>query len=227
MGNTNKTSALLLTLIITMSCLALLAAKPINAQTIPKPSIPVFTLKSENTSFALTVTNQQFTPYERDDLGGRVNLIYNVRAKQHNATYWTELYNNYDDYPISSYSQYTILPLPTYTPIANSVDFQVQAMIGIIHRQPTGAWVFNGTTSDWSDTQTITLESQVSPSPNPTVTSTPIQTVTNTPNTPISGNQQVINEALTVAVTVLAVAVVSLLVYVRRIKGRIDRLSKQ
>jgi hypothetical protein len=40
MGKISKASALLLTLIIAISCLALLTPKPADAQTIPKPSVP-------------------------------------------------------------------------------------------------------------------------------------------------------------------------------------------
>ncbi len=41
MGNTNKTFALLLTIIIAISCLTLLTVKPVNAQSTPSPEITI------------------------------------------------------------------------------------------------------------------------------------------------------------------------------------------
>lgn len=58
------------------------------------------------------------------------------------------------------------------------VDFQVETMIGYVHRimNPNAAdqWdlyphVFTGETSDWSNTQTITMLANVSPSSNSTL----------------------------------------------------------
>ena len=45
MGSASKTFALILTLIIAMSCVTLLMLKPVNAQSIPKPSVPEFTVQ--------------------------------------------------------------------------------------------------------------------------------------------------------------------------------------
>ena len=52
------------------------------------------------------------------------------------------------------------------------MDFQVEAMIGYVHRYPViNSWTFNGTESGWSITQTITIpatSTSPSTSPNPT-----------------------------------------------------------
>jgi hypothetical protein len=62
-----------------------------------------------------------------------------------------------------------------------SVDFQVQALIGSVHRISNIAggnqspfelfpWVFDGQTSDWSNAQTVNIpETSSSVSPSPTV----------------------------------------------------------
>jgi hypothetical protein len=58
-----------------------------------------------------------------------------------------------------------------HAPTGGQVDFQVQAMIGYVHREitvpvPGTGWVFTGETSGWSDTQTLTIgESQTPTSP--------------------------------------------------------------
>ena len=64
MGKIPKTSALILTLIIAISCLTLLTVKPANAQTIPKPSVPEFTLKFVDHSYDVPPTTTTTTdPY--------------------------------------------------------------------------------------------------------------------------------------------------------------------
>lgn len=110
MGNTNKTYALILTLIIAMSCLTLLTVKPVNAQSLPKPSVPEFTAEfipnyinttttdpytgtntttTQNLStIKLTITNQQYS-YSN---GSTFGIYYNVRVKGHFGTSWSELY---------------------------------------------------------------------------------------------------------------------------------------
>ena len=45
MGKIGKTFAIILTVIIATSCVNLPTVRPANAQTIPKPSIPRFTLR--------------------------------------------------------------------------------------------------------------------------------------------------------------------------------------
>ncbi len=61
MGKISKTLALLLTLIIAMSCLTLLTVKPTNAQTIPKPSVPEFTVTFVDRSYTAPITTTQTT----------------------------------------------------------------------------------------------------------------------------------------------------------------------
>jgi hypothetical protein len=68
-------------------------------------------------------------------------------------------------------------------PPNSQLDFRVRAMYGAMHRSynPNATdqlsmypWVFEGATSDWSNTQTVTIpETSASPSPSPNPTPTP------------------------------------------------------
>jgi hypothetical protein len=118
MGRINKTLALLLSLIVTMSCFSLFVVNPANAQSIPKPSVPEFTLQYvdhsydvpptygidsytghnimvqdgyhiQNKSIDVILSNPHFTPFEN----GKVNNLaiwYDVRWKGHFGTYWQD-----------------------------------------------------------------------------------------------------------------------------------------
>ncbi|MGD6852899.1 MAG: hypothetical protein ACQCN6_12645 [Candidatus Bathyarchaeia archaeon] len=57
MGRTNKTYTLILTLIIATSCLTMLNAKPADAQTIPKPSVPNFDIALIDSSYEIPPTS--------------------------------------------------------------------------------------------------------------------------------------------------------------------------
>ncbi len=61
MGKISKTFALFLTLIIAMPCVTLLAVKPVNAQTIPTPSPPEFTVTFVDRSYTVPITTTQTT----------------------------------------------------------------------------------------------------------------------------------------------------------------------
>jgi hypothetical protein len=137
----------------------------------------------ENKSIEVTIKNQPFTPY--NESGWNVDFYYDVRIKGHYVENWTELYNPIL-YPelYTAGSQYTVFnyqeeysdtegihfDIGTF-PAGGQVDFQVEAMIGYVHRTVAfNSWYFTGEESGWSNTQTITTPANVSPSP----TSTPI-----------------------------------------------------
>jgi hypothetical protein len=164
MGRIGKTLALILTLIIAMSCLTLLTINPTNAQTIPKPSVPEFSLQligpayvvpttyhldqntgqivadigytNEYSAVVITTKNQ---PY--DTTYG--SLFYNIRLKNHewNDTWLyplDNLFRMFQTYPTqSTESGYTNI---TLTIQSNSLlvgvlnDIQVEAMLGNIGR---------------------------------------------------------------------------------------------
>lgn len=149
-----------------------------------------------------------------------VYFYYNVRVKGNYAENWTTLYSGgRHDFPTASNSDYTTItclltlslthPEQGYTleyydfstnsytsrlsglPSNAQLDFQVQALIGYVHRgyNPNTTdpvqmwpWIFTGETSDWSSTQTITLPTSTpSPTSSPSPTSTPDQTPEPTP----------------------------------------------
>jgi hypothetical protein len=112
MDRISKTFALLLTLIIAISCLTLLV-KPANAQTIPIPATPQFTIKFVNASYTVTTTDSytgqsqtQLTennsivitiknqPFDYSNNGLPYQIYFNVRVKPHfsNIDNWTEVY---------------------------------------------------------------------------------------------------------------------------------------
>jgi hypothetical protein len=191
MDRTSKIFALMLTLIIAMSCLTFLTIKPANAQTIPKPSVPEFTIQSQTqantTTITLTIRNQPFDAASQYPNGFFYNVAISIDGKN-----WSDLYHVEDAsdwYPQQSNSSTTVLtyvagetmyyPMNTSQgvgtiPKSGEVAFKVQAMIG--HRD-RGAfqngfmpYVLVGEESDWSNTQTISIgRSPTSPTPSPTV----------------------------------------------------------
>ena len=189
MGCLSKGLASILILTVTFSCLTLLMAKPANAQTIPKPSIPEFSIQTRTqtntTTITLTIRNQPFDATSQYPNGLFYNVAITIDGKNWNNLYHVE--DASDWYPQQSNSSTTVLTCvagktvyyPTNTsqaagiiPKSGEVGFRVQAMIG--HRD-RGAlqngfmpYVLVGEESDWSTTQTITIPAS-SPSPTPAI----------------------------------------------------------
>jgi hypothetical protein len=135
----------------------------------------------DNRTLEFRVKNQPFTPYYDASSSFNITLYYNVRMKGHYAENWTNLYSVEDDHPRQSNSDYTLILLPLgansdtalrWLPSSTSqVDFQVESMIGYFSRGVGfDSWSFTGEESGWSNTQTLTIPANESPSP----TSTPI-----------------------------------------------------
>jgi hypothetical protein len=147
----SKHATLLLIVILTVSNLIVVKAVPALAS-IPKPSVPEFTLKFaahpydvpttygidpytgknvtiqegyhvENKSIEVTIRNQPAS-----------NLFYNVRYKGHFGESWTELYSysmySSDSLIPQSNSEYTVLSIPAVYPFISGaqIDFQVEAL---------------------------------------------------------------------------------------------------
>jgi hypothetical protein len=133
----------------------------------------------ENKSIEITISNQPFATYT-DAEGNHINLYYNVRVKGHFEENWTELFTNSGEYPsLGSYpeqdykSHCTVFSIPEAYPSNAQVDFQVEALAGYFTKvylgnTPEYRNIFTGESSDWSDTQTLTI-----PAPSPTPTSAP------------------------------------------------------
>lgn len=160
MGKTSKTIALILIVVIAFSCLSLLAAKPANAQTIPKPSTPEFTLKLVDDSYDVppTSTVNPYTGKTETSGGYRVtgylevyikianqpstSLYYQVQTKGHYSQDWSTIeeyvkeapaFNPRNPYQEQDYNaQYTVLRYfdSGNLPREGQVDFRVQALVG-------------------------------------------------------------------------------------------------
>jgi hypothetical protein len=115
--NTSRSLSMVLVCILVVSCANLLAVKPVEAQSIPKPSVPQFTVRYidssydilptygidqytgenitvkngehiDNRTIEFTVKNQPFTTYT-DSSGNYIGLYYNFRYKGHYGTEWS------------------------------------------------------------------------------------------------------------------------------------------
>ena len=184
MGKIDKSLASILLLIIAVSCVTLLIAKPAYAVSITKPSVPQFTLKLvDEVVVEITIQNQPIVLTFANE-----SLYYNVRVKSHLEDKWTELYTlvNLDQLnlkgtiPMQSESQTTVL---TYSisgyPQNTEVDFQVIAMYGdYTTSEPashdpfvpsfTSFGILADGESGWSSTQTVTVPANTPVVPIPT-----------------------------------------------------------
>lgn len=164
----------------------------------------------------IIIKNQPFIPYN-DSQGNTISMFYNVQVAVHNQTdSWISLYepDSGSLAPSTPDSDYTNIslwlnngPLPVGT---THIDVQVEAFIGYVHKANGGylaGWVFTGDTSDWSNTQTITV-----PANTPQLTPTP--TLTSVDN---ALNSSLLLIALVVIAFLLAI-IIFLLFYMRKRK---------
>lgn len=185
---------LLILLVVMLVAASLLAIQSTCAQSISEPSAPEFTAKlihsdhenqSANKTIELAIKNQPSVSF------------YNVRMRA-NGGDWHLLYPNNSSLPAKSNGKYTILSYPSghlgleyqfhlgyiaqNLSTGDEVDFQVQAMIGSIHRVFNASatnqldmypYIFTGEVSEWSNTQTIIIPANTSPNPSPTVPELP------------------------------------------------------
>ena len=80
----NKNLATVLILTIAISSLSLIMVKPATAQTIPKPSVPEFTLNIVNGDLLIEIQNQPFIPNGHELAG----IFYDFRYKWHESANW-------------------------------------------------------------------------------------------------------------------------------------------
>jgi hypothetical protein len=135
----------------------------------------------QNRTIEVRIRNQPFSKYQSN--GQIVDYYLNIRTKGHYAKDWIEIYSPERGFLTQSSSESTIVTyslddnvFPFWDNInqtGGQVDFQVQALIGSVHRIQNGSqtdpllmfpWIFEGQTSEWSSTQTITIP-ETSPSP--------------------------------------------------------------
>ena len=186
----------------------------------------------ENQSVAFKIKNQPFTSYT-DSSGNNISLYFNFRFKGHFGNEWrhypfsdngqgthrySSLFYTSDQSPKLSASnfEYTdiFLGLPflfgvNNPPIGSQVDFQVQALIGHIDYAGDGFYNFIGQTSDWSNTQTLTIGESQTPTSSPETTPTPTASPELTP-TPSQEPQQIEPEIIISAAIAAAAVVVGL-----------------
>ncbi len=182
MGRISKTFALSLTIVIAVSCLTLLTVKPVNAQTKPKPSVPLFTVrfvemvstpstKDKLPLVNITIESQPFTSYN-DQNGNKINLYYLIDWKRSTDYSWqqteiplSQLNNNNTSNTLYFFQQtginsttYMVALVQSGSPSpAGPVEFQVEAVIGYISYGGYTPTTIKGETSGWSTTQTIVI----------------------------------------------------------------------
>ncbi len=157
MGSLNKSLALILILAMTIS--SLIIVKPASAQSIPKPSMPEFTLKYvdysydvpstssidpftgnnspingyhvEGRTIELSIKNQPFTPTPMGPApAASTELMYNIRVKGHFGQGWTEIWHPSDPYPRQSDSAYTVFNF-SLSGLADNLRFDVNSKVQI------------------------------------------------------------------------------------------------
>jgi len=143
LDKTCKSFAITLVLLLIASSASLLLLKPINAQTISKPSVPDFTLKyvdsstyiqpvystdqytgklvitkegfyQQNKSIVLTITNLPFTTAMQDQ---NLSLFYQIEYKGSYGEYWSNLNQSSSNsiYVVSEDQMYLLNPKASYT----------------------------------------------------------------------------------------------------------------
>jgi hypothetical protein len=174
-----KNLALLLSLITVSSCLISLSIKPVNAQTIDKPSVPKFSIVLLENGYQMDISNQPIIPNGHDTAG----IFYDIRIKNHFAENWvhrtvpnaTEAIRGYiGEMGQSGNTTLTsdfksIRLLLNLSSESQQIDFQVEAINGYLNTTdpydlPIGVDsnstpVIFVNTSGWSDSQTVTIPS--------------------------------------------------------------------
>jgi hypothetical protein len=138
----------------------------------------------QNRTIEVTIKNQPFTPTEEDSQ--IINVYLNIRTKGAYTKDWIEIYSPDRGFLTQSSGEYTKVayslddnefPFWDNIPQGGTVDFQVEALAGSVHRgyNPNATdqlnmypYVFTGETSGWSNTQTATVP-QTDATPSPTV----------------------------------------------------------
>ena len=170
----------------TPSPIPLSSEEPTEQIPIPTPYVPEFTVEQkDNNTIEIIIKNQ---PFDWNNTY-QYSFFYNVRTRINDGN-WSDLYNIEDGYPLQSHSDYTALvyssldndkfvqisPSPDpyeswiYAPYNAKLDVQVQAYIGYRERGPfqlPWPYVFNGESSGWTETQTLTIGELQTPTPSP------------------------------------------------------------
>lgn len=138
MSKVNKTFAIILTLIITISCLTLLTVKSASAKSITQPSAPEFTLdfihafwlngtqQYDNNSLIIAITNQHYVGSVN---GSTCQIFYDIRIKAHSAQdwQWNDLHpiGTYYEKEFTSYLQEHLASIREDTPVQSNAEYTV------------------------------------------------------------------------------------------------------
>jgi hypothetical protein len=166
-----------------------------------------------------------------------VGLQYVIRWKGHYGQDWYEIYydtpmDGFTGFSANLESEFTVISFEgeysssdglkliyqgmyTTFPPSAQVDFQVKALIGYVSRCPvpgTSGWTFTGEESDWSNTQTITIDSNPS--------SVPSSASSDSQNPTASSDQSGLNWTEIALFTVFGAIVVLLIVAITLIRRR-------
>jgi hypothetical protein len=142
----------------------------------------------ENKTVEATINNNIGASYYNFKYKGSYTDKWNYYPFDPNASLPYFLSDSYSVPYKASTSSYTVAALPPYffkdVPDGGKVDVQVQALFGDFRAEPFGHiflplptydFYFEGTTSDWNNTQTLTISESQTPTSLPTPTSTPYQ----------------------------------------------------
>ena len=248
----SKCATLLLIIVLTLSSLTLVESA--FAQSIPKPSVPEFTVHlvgpsfTRNTTYSLdsntgqivanigytnkysyvtlTIKNQPFNP-------SYGSLYYNVQIKNQNTPYenWKVVTYDGPNPKQTTDSDFTNMSLRiegqwgVHSLAGTQTDIQVQAMLGDFyygHSNPpiTSGFIFSGKTSDWSNTQTVSIPANIPLSPTPAPSSPPASTPDQTTEPTTTNENSQTLQLVAILGTVVAVVVASAFLLAYRKKRR-------
>jgi hypothetical protein len=210
------------------------STNPYTGEKVTHPSYRV-----ESRTIEIKIKNQPFTPFvvEEATANWTVGLQYVIRWKGHYGQDWYEIYydtpmDGFTGFSANLESEFTVISFEgeysssdglkliyqgmyTTFPPSAQVDFQVKALIGYVSRCPvpgTSGWTFTGEESDWSNTQTITIDSNPS--------SVPSSASSDSQNPTASSDQSGLNWTEIALFTVFGAIVVLLIVAITLIRRR-------
>lgn len=172
----------------------------------------------EKIEIEITIKNQNYPS----------KIMYNVRTKGHYEKEWTEKFYAISSggYPEQTNGQYTVITLPTGNyPDEAQVDIQVEAMSGTISWELDGAlfgafspdgkrYFFDGVTSGWSKTQTLTINKNSNEIPNQHP---------NNPETPSDPNQSANFSWIQFSIIIIVVVIIAVAATLLILKKIVNR----
>ncbi|XHH07691.1 MAG: hypothetical protein ACFCUE_08905 [Candidatus Bathyarchaeia archaeon] len=187
---------MLIIVILTVSNLIMI--NTVSAQSVPKPSVPQFSLKIVDNTVQTTIENQPIIPNGHDT----AYIFIDIRIKSHDSIDWVNVTVPNLSEGIRGYisetgtSGYTIIQkdinsicvLLRLPHGVHQIDYQVEAINGYLNTtmpyappigfDPNSTPVIIVSTSGWSETQTITISSnEPTVIPNTSPTTQPSTTV--------------------------------------------------